>query len=703
MESQQSSAARDRSAGAFAAKQRAERQAVESAMVEYEQSSEDDQKRTLRRLFEEEHAAADMISAIHGLTNEHTRLGEENQRLGAKNDALEQSLKQATADSVRHAQRVQRLSVELTECNTAFRNYKQQAESHETDEAGVDFPDDAPATQMSSAEAMHVVAETFPLAEVLEALPLVQGAYAELLDRHESMKREFENYTDLSQPCKIASEGTITMLIQELQKPPHQRKLEDVSKQLKKKYQTLRDDNIKLRNAAVYRQKVREQQMPDTPKQPMQAAAMPAAAMAVGGTVGTQQDRLATLQQAQELDVDRADDDNLRAAVRLLQRECAAASLLQEQYSETVESDVEKRLNALLEHINMGDAEKTKMQQQEAEKTKLQQQAALAEKQKQIDLLNSQLQELKVHAGASDDLKKVKKDLKNANRDLKKAEKARDEAMREAAEIVAASEIEIHRYKEAYTELGKRSMEEKRILSNSLQDLKDKHRIVPVENKEMQTDRLDCKLSQPCGVQTMRSTSTDTAMQTMPWPHTDTETQTEVTPEDTETRWEILADGAVVRLRWQRTWQRTLVRVSVLEEANEEFLVAYNDLQHKLDWAMQREHNIEAENRDLFIQLEEAMQQTCAANERAQVFCKTAIDVTQGSMFTLQESASQQGDIARRAQLEAVDASNRCLHLQACMNALQMQLADMQRAPEGQQDGQQDKQEDDQQAAEDAV
>ena len=201
---------------------------------------------------------------------------------------------------------------------------------------------------------------------------------------------------------------------------------------------------------------------------------------------------------------------------------------------------------------------------------------------------------------------------------------------------------------------------------------------VPCNDDAMQTEAVPCKDD---AMQTEAVPCKDKAMQTMPRPHTDNATQTEVTPEDTETLWAILALKAVVR-----QWQRAQGRVHMLEVANEEFEVAYNDQQRKLDWEIKHKHDIEAENRAMYIQVEEAMQQKCAAGEQAQNCYQMAIDVMQKTVFREQTSASHFDDMARRAQLEAVDASNRCLHLQACMNALQMQLVDMQRAQEGQED-----------------
>ena len=176
MESQQSSAAAQ-AAQAAQARQRANDDAVSNAMDEWNLLCRSEQLAALKRLFETELETVHLLGVVQGLTAE-------NQRLGAEIGALHVSLEKATAESVGHAQRVQLLSVALTECNRRIHEYEQQAAS---EEAGVDPPDDASAKKMSLAEAMQVEPDSYPQAEVVQALKLLQQAY----DRLEGDMGEF--------------------------------------------------------------------------------------------------------------------------------------------------------------------------------------------------------------------------------------------------------------------------------------------------------------------------------------------------------------------------------------------------------------------------------------------------------------------------------------------------------------------------------
>ena len=174
MESQQSSAAAQAAPGAQE-RQLAVDAAVSKAMDKWNLLSGPCKKDALKQLFKTELEAVHLLGAVQGLTAENQRLGAENERECAKNAALEHSLQQATADSVRHAQRVHDLSFKLTECNRTLKEYKEKAASHDADEAGIDIPDpdDTPATKMSLTYALGLIPGSASPDELMEGFTLV--------------------------------------------------------------------------------------------------------------------------------------------------------------------------------------------------------------------------------------------------------------------------------------------------------------------------------------------------------------------------------------------------------------------------------------------------------------------------------------------------------------------------------------------------
>ena len=149
------------------AQQRAEEAVVETAMGKWQDLCQAEKLDAVRELLRTELQLAKMVCAVRGLTAE-------KQRLGAENEALQDTLKKATGESVGHAQQVQLLSVQLTECNKRIKEYKQQAAS---DEAGVDPPDDAPAENMSLAYALQLNPESASQAELMEGFSVVQQSH----------------------------------------------------------------------------------------------------------------------------------------------------------------------------------------------------------------------------------------------------------------------------------------------------------------------------------------------------------------------------------------------------------------------------------------------------------------------------------------------------------------------------------------------
>ena len=253
MESQESSAAAQADQAAQA-RQRAEKAFVDHAVLTWGDLCRSEQLAAVKTLFKKELQLSAIVDAVEALTTE-------NQRLGAEIGALQDSLEKATAESVRNAQRVQLLSVELTECNRELNQYKQQAAS---EEAGVDPPDDAPAKKMPLTDALEMMPESASQAELMQALSVVQEAYSGL-------------------------EGDMGQIVQAAQ---------NQIRTLNEQIQTLQ------KQATTHAQ----------PKQPQQA-------QQAGALQDIQEDQVRTLDDALKVDYNLRNGDDVCAALKILQDE----------------------------------------------------------------------------------------------------------------------------------------------------------------------------------------------------------------------------------------------------------------------------------------------------------------------------------------------------------------------------------------------